>query len=99
MATTEPDLQQTQDKPKAEHPRFNFRRLKAALDLRWSSVEAIARDAQVTSRHCWFVLAGERKPSDRLLAVIRAAVGESGWAFAIGQTDTLRDEGGNDGQT
>jgi len=81
------------DPSKTDHPHFNLRRFHAVLKIRGSSVEAIARDAQVTSRHVWFVLAQERKPSARLLGVIRAAIGESGWAFATGQTDALHDEG------
>jgi len=78
-------------------PAFNLRRLRAALDLRGGSVEAIARDAKLTSRHVWFCLNRERRATDRLLGIIRAAIGESGWAFATGQTDALRDEGASDG--
>jgi hypothetical protein len=34
---------------------------------------------------------GQRRPSAALLAKIRALLGEPGWLFATGQTDTLRD--------
>lgn len=72
-------------------PHFKLSRVRAALDLRRSSVEQIARDAAVSPRHVWYVVNNQRKPSDRLLAVIRAAVGPSGWDFATGQTDCLND--------
>jgi len=72
---------------------IHFRRLRAALAVRGSSVEAIARAAKCTSRHVWFVLARQRRPSISLVNAIRAALGESGWAFATGQTDALQDEG------
>ena len=58
-------------------PAFNLRRLRAALDIRGGSVEAIARDAKLSSRHVWFCLNRERRATDRLLGIIRAALGES----------------------
>lgn len=57
-------------------------------------MEGIARTARVCGRHVWHVLHGTRRGSENLLGVIRAAIGESGWAFATGQTDILSDEGG-----
>ena len=75
-------------------PTIHFHRLRAALALRASSIEAIARTANVTSRHVWFVVARQRRPSARLLDAMRSEVGEAGWLFVTGQTDTLRDEGG-----
>ena len=86
----------SQDTLSQAYPTFNLRRFHAVLKIRGASVEKIARDAQVTSRHVWFVLSHVRKPSARLLGIIRAAIGESGWAFSTGQTDALRDEGGRD---
>ena len=74
-------------------PTIHFHRLRAALALRASSIEAIARTANVTSRHVWFVVARQRRPSARLLDAMRSEVGEAGWLFATGQTDLLRDEG------
>ncbi len=74
-------------------PTFNLRRFRAALDMRGGTVEALARDAQVSPRHIWYCLHGNRRASSRVLGVIRAALGESGWAFATGQTDALHDEG------
>jgi transcriptional regulator with XRE-family HTH domain len=76
-----------------EHPIFIYRRFRASLDLRGASVESVARQAQVTSRHVWHVLTGRRRGSAALLDTIRQALGDPGWAFATGQTDTLRDEG------
>lgn len=77
-------------------PTFNLRRFRAALDIQGGSIEGLARDARVSGRHIWYFLHGERRASANLLGIIRAALGEAGWAFATGQTDTLRDEGGSD---
>jgi transcriptional regulator with XRE-family HTH domain len=70
----------------------NYRRFRAALDLRGLAVEDIARSAQVSSRHIWFVLHGQRRPSATVEQAIRDALGPDGWAFATGQSDTLRDD-------
>lgn len=83
----------TKTRTETDPPAFNLRRLRAALDIRGGSVEAIARDAKLSSRHVWFCLNHQRRPTDRLLGIIRAALGEAGWAFATGQTDSLQDEG------
>lgn len=90
--------QQVRTKTRTETnlPVFNLRRLRAVLDIRGGSVEAIARDAKLSSRHVWFCLNRERRPTDRLLGIIRAALGEAGWLFVTGQIDTLRDEGASD---
>ena len=82
----------TKTRTETDPPAFNLRRLRAALDIRGGSVEAIARDAKLSSRHVWFCLNRERRATDRLLGIIRAALGESGWAFATLQTDSLHDE-------
>lgn len=87
------DRLQTDDRKDNDLPIIHFRRLRAALDLRGGSIEAIARDAKLTSRHVWFCLNRQRRPSERLLGIIRAALGDAGWAFATGQTDALHDEG------
>ena len=68
-----------------------YRRFKAALDLRGLGVEEVARQAGVSSRHVWFALRNQRRPSAAVLATIRAALGEPFWLFATGQTDTLTD--------
>ena len=90
------DHVRTKTRTETNPPVFNLRRLRAVLDIRGGSVEAIARDAKLSSRHVWFCLNRERRPTDRLLGIIRAALGEAGWSFATGQTDHLRDEGGRD---
>ena len=82
---------QTNDLKSTALPAFNLRRLHAVIKLREASVESIARDADVTARHVWFVLGQRRRPSAQLLSVIRATIGESGFAFATGQTDSLID--------
>ena len=79
------------DRTKPEPLNLNYRRFKAALDLRGLGVEQVARQAGVSSRHVWFALRNERRPSAAVLAHIRAAIGEPGWLFATGQTDTLTD--------
>lgn len=76
-----------------EHPTFNYRRFRAALDLKGATVESVARLAQVSSRHLWHVLCERRRGSAALLQAIRQAIGDAGWAFATGETDTLRDDG------
>ena len=57
-----------------------------------SSIEAVARDAQISPRHVRYFLSGDRRASSRLLDAIRAALGDAGWAFATGQADSLREE-------
>lgn len=79
------------DRTKPEPLNLNYRRFKAALDLRGLGVEEVARQAGVSSRHVWFALRNERRPSAAVLAHIRAAVGEAHWAFCTGQTNTLTD--------
>ncbi len=74
------------------HPLVLYRRFRAALDLRGLAVEDIARQACVSSRHVWFVLNGQRRPSADLVAKIRELLGESGYAFATGKVDVLRDD-------
>lgn len=70
---------------------FNYRRFRSALELRGLGVEELARQARVSSRHVWFVLKGERRPSASLLGTIREALGPDGYRFAVGEVDTLRD--------
>ena len=84
----------SQARKQQEHPTFNYRRFRAALDLRGGSVEGVARQASVSSRHVWHVLTGRRRGSSALLDAIRRVLGDLGWAFATGQTDTLRDVDG-----
>jgi hypothetical protein len=40
-----------------------------------------------------YVIHGERPGSDRVYQALRAVLGESGWAFVTGQTDSLQDQG------
>lgn len=82
------------DRKQQEQPTFIYRRFRASLDLRGASVEGVARQASVSSRHVWHVLTGRRRGSTALLDAIRHALGDPGWAFATGQTDTLRDADG-----
>lgn len=79
------------DRTKPEPLNLIYRRFKAVLDLRGLGVEEVARQAGVSSRHIWFALRNERRPSAAVLAHIRAAVGEAGWQFATGAVNTLTD--------
>lgn len=88
MSFQSPSQKQTNE----TQPTFNLRRFRAALDLQGGSIEGLARDARVSGRHVWYFLHGQRRASANLLGIIRAALGEAGWAFATGQTNQLRDE-------
>lgn len=90
------DLKPPKNRTTKSQPTFNLRRFRAALDLQGGSIEGLARDARVSGRHVWYFLHGKRRASANLLGIIRAALGEAGWAFAVGETDTLHDEGGRD---
>lgn len=83
MLTTE------QNKPR---PKINFARFKAALALRERTFSEVARASGRSLRHLLYVIAGSRPGSDRVFQALFDAVGASGWHFATGQTDTLRDE-------
>ena len=72
--------------------RVEFHRLKAVLALRRRRFEDFCRALPFTMRHAHFVLTGVRTGSAALLDAVREQLGESGWAFATGQTDSLRDE-------
>lgn len=87
MSNTAPN----KDRPEPSPFPLNYRRFRAALDLRGLAVEDIARQAQVSSRHVWFVLNGQRRPSAAVVHSIRDAIGPDGWNFATGQTDILID--------
>ena len=84
------------DRQAHEHPTFNPCRFRSALALRSGSVEALARKACVSSRHIWHIVTNSRRGSPSVLQTIREVLGEQGFAFATGQADTLRDEGGDD---
>lgn len=80
------------DRTKPEPLNLNYRRFKAALDLRGLGVEQVARQAGVSSRHVWFALRNERRPSAAVLAKISDAIGPDAWAFVTGKVDILRDD-------
>jgi hypothetical protein len=72
-----------------QHP-IDFHLLKAVLAVQHRSLQDFCRPLPVTMRHAQFVLTGVRTGSVGLLAAIRHELGEPGWLFATGQTDTLR---------
>lgn len=82
----------THDRHKAAQPTFFRFRFRAAAELRGLSMEGMARTCEVSSRHFWYVVTGQRRPSGELLAKIRGLLGEPGWLFTTGQTDILHDD-------
>lgn len=81
-----------QARPKTRPIRFQFHRLKAALSLRERALQDFWHSLPVSQRHAQFVLCGQRRGSHKLHEAIRCGLGEPGWLFVTGQTDTLRDE-------
>ena len=74
-------------------PSIEPHRFKTALCLRRKTLSEVATAAKVSLRHVVYVIHGERPGSDRVYQALRAALGESGWAFVTGQTDSLQDQG------
>lgn len=85
----------TQDRNDSEQITFNRRRFHAARELRGLTMEGMARTCEVSARHLWYVVTGQRKASAGVLAKLRDLLGEPGWLFASGQTETLADQGGS----
>ena len=86
-------MSMTQDRKEPEQVTFSRLRFHSVRELRGLSMEGMARQCEVSARHLWYVVTRERRPSQGLLAKLRAQLGEPGWLFATGQADTLRDEG------
>jgi len=68
------------------------------LALRGRSVRSIAlkltKDGRAISpSHLQRIINGERPATADILAALRAAVGDAGWAYATGQSDWLPMEG------
>ncbi len=72
-------------------PTVNRSKTAAIIKLRGSTQRAVARNAGVSIRHLHFVLAGQRPLSRKVAEALRDALGEPGWQFVTGQTDSLRD--------
>lgn len=85
-------MTQTADGQQSAQPTFFRFRFRAAAELRGLSMEGMARTCEVSSRHFWYVVTGQRRPSAELLAKIRGLLGEPGWLFTTGQTDALHDD-------
>lgn len=92
MSATVEGMNRTQDSHTSAQPQFLRFRFRAAADLRGLSIEGMARSCEVSARHFWYVVTSQRRPSAALLAKMRELLGEPGWLFATGQTDTLRDD-------
>lgn len=77
--------------------KLNRRRFDAAIAFRGFSLRSLARALgnNWTGQHIGLVASNERKGSASLQDAIRRALGEAAWAYASGQTDLLRDEGGD----
>lgn len=71
-------------------------RCKTALILRRKTQLQVARAGGVSLRHFVYVITGQRPGSHRVYEALREAIGPDAWLFVIGQSDTLRDEGGAD---
>ena len=82
------------DRTETEQTSFSRRRFRAAVELRGLSIEGMARSCEVSARHLWYIVTGQRRPSAQLLDKVHALLGESGWLFATGQADSLREQGG-----
>lgn len=85
-------MSHTQDRHESAQNIFSRRNFLAVAAFRELPIEGMARTCKVSARHFWYVVTGHRRPSGELLAKIRGLLGEPGWLFATGQTDSLRDE-------
>ena len=66
-----------------------LRRFYAALALKGVSLSTMAHQCKVSDSHLRSVAIGDRKPSDRLVANLRAELGEGAWRFVAGEVDLL----------
>lgn len=69
------------------------KKTRAALAVRGISVEHLAKLSRLSYCHVAMVIRGRYRCPPPLEAVMRAALGPSGWAFATGESDMLRDDG------
>lgn len=74
-------------------PNLEPHRCKTALYHRRCRLADVASAAGVTVRHIDYVITGQRPGSQRVYQALRDALGPSGWAYATGLEDTLRDAG------
>jgi len=91
-------MAQNTDRTQTEQTSFSPRRFRAAVELRGLSVEGMARSCEISARHLWYIVNGQRRPSAHVLAQLRRLLGEPGWLFATGQADALREDGGDHAQ-
>lgn len=76
-------------------PKIEPHRCKTALYLRRKPLPVVAAAAGVSLRHLEYVIQGQRPGSRRVYDAIRHAVGADGWRFAVCETDSLADQGGD----
>jgi hypothetical protein len=69
-----------------------FRRLRAVLALRETTLLETAKRVGCTPSHLRFVLIGARLPSAALRSKLERELRAADWAFARGQVDMLCDE-------
>ena len=81
------------DRRAPDSQQVNQRRLGAVLRLRGFTLAGICREVGRAPRHLQFALRGERVLTDPLLSALREAAGPVGWAFVVGETDRLPDDG------
>jgi hypothetical protein len=70
--------------------RPSFHLTKAALAAQRRPLQQFFRELTCCPRHARLVLLGQRQGSVKLLAAMRRALGEPGWAYATGATEVLR---------
>lgn len=70
-------------------PRLDPHRCKTALYLRRHHLPQVAAAGGVTTRHLAYVIEGQRPGSARVYQALRDALGPSGWAFSVGETNQL----------
>lgn len=68
----------------------SHRRLTAAAAVHGLTISALAGRVGVSDVHLRAVAAGERRASARLVEALMLELGDGGWEFVCGATDTLR---------
>ena len=68
-------------------------RYRLVLKALRTDVETIAKDAEMDPAHLQRVVNGERPATAKVADELRLAVGDAGWAYAIGESARLPMEG------
>lgn len=65
------------------------RRYAAALHVAGGTIRGVAKAAGLAERYVHDALAGQCSLSERMAEALRLGVGDDGWRYACGLTDTL----------